>query len=52
MLTVYRLVTQMGSTAQIIEHRSPDDIKEDWAAKGYNIEVLRVENDNEEESNG
>ena len=43
MLTVYRLITPMGSTAEIIEHRPSEDIKEDWLGKGFNIEVIREE---------
>jgi len=48
MLTVYRLVTQMGSTAEIIEHRPSEDIKEDWLEKGFNVEIIREEKDNDD----
>ena len=47
MLTVYRVVSPMGSTAEIIEHRSAEDIKEDWLVKGFNIEVIKEEKDDE-----
>jgi len=43
MLTVYRVVSPMGSTAEITEHRPSEDIKEDWLEKGFNIEVIREE---------
>jgi len=49
MLTVYRLVTPMGSTAEIIEHRPSEDIKEDWLEKGFNVEIIREELESKDE---
>ena len=48
MLTVYRLVTPMGSTAEIIEQRPASDIIEDWFVKGYNVDIIREDKDNEQ----
>ena len=48
MLTVYRLVTPMGSTAEIIEQRPASDIIEDWLVKGYNVDIIREDKDNEQ----
>ena len=49
MLTVYKLVTAMGGSAEITEYRPSQDIAEDWKVKGYNIEVVREElEDNDE----
>lgn len=47
MLTVYRLVTPMGSTAEIIEQRPASDIMEDWFVKGYNVDIIREGKDDE-----
>ena len=49
MLTVYRLVTPMGTTASIREHRASQDIIEDWTVKGYNVEILREERGDKED---
>jgi hypothetical protein len=48
MLTVYRLVTPMGRTAEIIEHRPASDIIEDWLVKGYNVDIIREDKDNDD----
>lgn len=48
MLTVYRLVTPIGRTAEIIEYRPSQDIVEDWLVKGYNVEVIREEQEDED----
>ena len=48
MITVYRLVTPMGSTAEIIEHRCSEDIIEDWLVKGFNVEIIREDKDDEQ----
>ena len=49
MLVVYRLVTPMGSTDEIREHRPSEDIREDWLEKGYNVEILREERGDKED---
>tara|TARA_R110002124_G_scaffold23673_1_gene87480 strand:- start:234 stop:377 length:144 start_codon:yes stop_codon:yes gene_type:complete len=46
MLTVCRLVTPVGRTAEIIEYRASKDIVKDWLVKGYNVEVIREELEN------
>jgi len=38
----------MGSTAEIIEQRPSEDIKEDWLEKGFNVEIIREEKDNDD----
>ena len=45
MVTVYRLVTPLGTTAEIIEHRCSADIIEDWKVKGQVVEIIREEED-------
>jgi len=49
MLTVYRLVTPMGSTAEIREQRPASDIIEDWFVKGYNVDIIREELESKDE---